>query len=175
MRCVALYLVLILAPFCNLAHGIPEDLVNSENVENGRVQVSGAEPSVTPEVPVPVKPDAGAPRNHLDDNPRAATRLTAYAPPAHAHIHKQPAAGGLNTELGEMDDASKKEHEDDFKYFDINNDGFVDGEEMRVVFVEMGDVSALDEMMQFFEDVDADHSGTISWEEYFQYALLTTS
>eukprot|EP01068_Selenidium_serpulae_P014582 Selendium_serpulae@DN6114_c0_g1_i1.p1 len=112
------------------------------------------------------------PRNHLDDNPKAAARFTAYAPPDQAHIHKQAASGAAPNQV--MDEATRKEHEDDFKYFDMNKDGVVDGEEMRVVFVGMGDVAALDEMMQFFEDVDTDHSGTISWDEYYQYALLTT-
>ena len=59
------------------------------------------------------------------------------------------------------------EFKQDFLEFDLNRDNQIDAQEVRAQF--KGELDAK-ELHQFFIDVDKDASGTISLEEYINYA-----
>lgn len=52
--------------------------------------------------------------------------------------------------------------EKEFNEFDINGDGFIDAQEIRIIKVSV----TLQELHQFFWEIDVDSSGTISLSEY---------
>ncbi|KAH8740296.1 hypothetical protein FG386_001571 [Cryptosporidium ryanae] len=52
--------------------------------------------------------------------------------------------------------------EKEFKEFDLNGDGLIDAQEIRIVKVSV----TLQELHQFFWEIDSDSSGTISFTEY---------
>ncbi|KAH7648739.1 PC20A [Cryptosporidium bovis] len=52
--------------------------------------------------------------------------------------------------------------EKEFKEFDLNGDGLIDAQEIRMVKVSV----TLQELHQFFWEIDSDSSGTISFVEY---------
>ena len=59
------------------------------------------------------------------------------------------------------------EFKQDFLDFDLNKDNQIDAQEVRAQF--KGELDAK-ELHQFFLDVDKDLSGTISMDEYIDYA-----
>lgn len=59
------------------------------------------------------------------------------------------------------------EFKQDFLEFDLNKDNQIDAQEVRAQF--KGELDGK-ELHQFFVDVDRDLSGTISLEEYIDYA-----
>mmetsp|Transcript_47554 Transcript_47554/g.111209 ORF Transcript_47554/g.111209 Transcript_47554/m.111209 type:complete len:112 (+) Transcript_47554:66-401(+) len=60
-----------------------------------------------------------------------------------------------------------QEFQQDFLDFDVNKDEQIDAQEVRAQF--KGELDAK-ELHQFFIDVDQDLSGTISLQEYINYA-----
>ena len=63
--------------------------------------------------------------------------------------------------------ADESEFKQDFLEFDLNKDNQIDAQEVRAQF--KGELDAK-ELHQFFIDVDQDLSGTISMQEYINYA-----
>ncbi|CAK0811894.1 unnamed protein product [Prorocentrum cordatum] len=61
------------------------------------------------------------------------------------------------------------EYKQDFVDVDFNRDGVMDAQEVRAHF--KGGI-ALDELYSFFVDCDKDNSGTISLQEYVDYAAM---
>ncbi|CAJ1377968.1 unnamed protein product [Effrenium voratum] len=64
------------------------------------------------------------------------------------------------------------EFKQDFLEFDLNKDNQIDAQEVRAQF--KGNLDAK-ELHQFFIDVDKDLSGTISLQEYVDYAASLNS
>ena len=62
--------------------------------------------------------------------------------------------------------ADDSEFKQDFLEFDLNKDNQIDAQEVR---------SQFKELHQFFIDVDQDLSGTISMQEYIDYAAALNS
>ena len=62
---------------------------------------------------------------------------------------------------------AEEEFRQDFTDFDLNKDNMVDVQEVRSHF--KNEVSE-EELAQFWVDVDADNSGTLTWPEYREYA-----
>eukprot|EP00928_Gymnodinium_smaydae_P078281 TRINITY_DN620_c0_g2_i2.p3 TRINITY_DN620_c0_g2~~TRINITY_DN620_c0_g2_i2.p3 ORF type:complete len:103 (-),score=38.81 TRINITY_DN620_c0_g2_i2:910-1218(-) len=68
-------------------------------------------------------------------------------------------------------DKEMAEFKQDFIDFDLNKDNQIDAQEVRSQF--KGDLDAK-ELHQFFSDVDKDGTGTLSLEEYVDYAITLT-
>eukprot|EP00930_Biecheleria_cincta_P097577 TRINITY_DN89282_c0_g1_i1.p3 TRINITY_DN89282_c0_g1~~TRINITY_DN89282_c0_g1_i1.p3 ORF type:complete len:113 (+),score=30.00 TRINITY_DN89282_c0_g1_i1:38-376(+) len=68
----------------------------------------------------------------------------------------------------EVTDAERNEFTQDFLDFDLNKDNLIDAQEVRAQF--KGELDQK-ELHQFFLDVDKDLSGTITLEEYIDYAV----
>lgn len=68
--------------------------------------------------------------------------------------------------------ADDSEFKQDFLEFDLNKDNQIDAQEVRSQF--KGELDAK-ELHQFFIDVDQDLSGTISMQEYIDYAAALNS
>mmetsp|Transcript_62887 Transcript_62887/g.149920 ORF Transcript_62887/g.149920 Transcript_62887/m.149920 type:complete len:103 (-) Transcript_62887:59-367(-) len=60
------------------------------------------------------------------------------------------------------------EYRQDFLDFDTNKDGQIDAQEVRTQF--KGDLDPK-ELHQFFIDVDKDSTGTVTMQEYINYAV----
>mmetsp|Transcript_74947 Transcript_74947/g.139856 ORF Transcript_74947/g.139856 Transcript_74947/m.139856 type:complete len:102 (+) Transcript_74947:90-395(+) len=60
------------------------------------------------------------------------------------------------------------EYKQDFLDFDANSDGQIDAQEVRKQF--KGDLDPK-ELHQFFIDVDKDSTGTVTMQEYIDYAV----
>merc|ERR1712048_1524187 len=76
------------------------------------------------------------------------------------------AEGG--TEKKEPSEAEMVEYKQDFVDFDLNQDNQIDAQEVRTQF--KGDLDPK-ELHQFFIDVDKDGSGTVTLQEYIDYAV----
>merc|ERR1712232_243538 len=63
------------------------------------------------------------------------------------------------------------EFKQDFVEVDFNNDDVMDAQEVRAHFGAKGGIANL-ELYQFFLDSDKDMSGSISLQEYVDYAAL---
>merc|ERR1712061_110019 len=63
------------------------------------------------------------------------------------------------------------EYKQDFIDFDLNKDNQIDAQEVRSQF--KGDLDPK-ELHQFFIDVDKDSSGTVTLQEYIDYAVTLT-
>eukprot|EP00920_Eleutheroschizon_duboscqi_P034135 GHVT01081854.1.p1 GENE.GHVT01081854.1~~GHVT01081854.1.p1 ORF type:complete len:164 (+),score=41.48 GHVT01081854.1:686-1177(+) len=61
----------------------------------------------------------------------------------------------------------------DFAEFDQNNDALIDAEELRVAFAREN--VHPEELYQFFFDVDEDDSGTVTLQEYLDYAITLST
>merc|ERR1719229_1477463 len=78
--------------------------------------------------------------------------------------------------IAEEADAGKKqptdtelaEYKQDFIDFDLNKDDQIDAQEVRSQF--KGDLDPR-ELHQFFIDVDKDNTGTVTLQEYIDYAV----
>lgn len=57
--------------------------------------------------------------------------------------------------------------EKEFLEFDMNSDGFIDAQEIRIVRASV----TLQELHQFFWEIDTDNSGTISLAEYSHFVI----
>ncbi|KAK9174131.1 EF-hand domain pair family protein [Cryptosporidium meleagridis] len=55
--------------------------------------------------------------------------------------------------------------EKEFSEFDINRDGYIDAQEIRIIRTSV----TLQELHQFFWEIDVDSSGTISFHEYSNF------
>mmetsp|Transcript_52030 Transcript_52030/g.114180 ORF Transcript_52030/g.114180 Transcript_52030/m.114180 type:complete len:88 (-) Transcript_52030:92-355(-) len=65
-------------------------------------------------------------------------------------------------------DAKMAEYKQDFVDFDLNKDDLIDAQEIRTQF--QGDLDPK-ELHQFFIDCDKDDSGTVTLQEYIDYAI----
>ncbi|CEM17939.1 unnamed protein product [Vitrella brassicaformis CCMP3155] len=68
----------------------------------------------------------------------------------------------------ELSSDELEEYKKDFIDFDLNADGHIDAQEIRIAF--KNDIHPR-ELYQFFFDVDQDDSGTVTMEEYIDYAI----
>mmetsp|Transcript_49646 Transcript_49646/g.98173 ORF Transcript_49646/g.98173 Transcript_49646/m.98173 type:complete len:114 (-) Transcript_49646:8-349(-) len=64
-------------------------------------------------------------------------------------------------------EAELAEYKQDFYDFDLNKDDQIDPQEVRMQFKGQLDPR---ELHQFFMDVDKDHTGTVTLQEYIDYA-----
>eukprot|EP00386_Alphamonas_edax_P010650 GDKI01034212.1.p1 GENE.GDKI01034212.1~~GDKI01034212.1.p1 ORF type:complete len:117 (+),score=35.35 GDKI01034212.1:2-352(+) len=78
------------------------------------------------------------------------------------------AAPATNSVGRQLSDEEIEDYRKDFVDFDLNGDGKIDAQEVRMNFK-----SELQpkELYKFFMDVDQDDSGTITMEEYIDYAI----
>uniref|UniRef100_A0A7S2MHM8 EF-hand domain-containing protein n=2 Tax=Alexandrium andersonii TaxID=327968 RepID=A0A7S2MHM8_9DINO len=65
-------------------------------------------------------------------------------------------------------DSEMSEYKQDFLDFDLNKDNQIDAQEVRSQF--KGDLDPK-ELHQFFIDVDKDNTGTVTLQEYIDYAI----
>ncbi|KAJ1608366.1 EF-hand domain-containing protein [Cryptosporidium canis] len=61
--------------------------------------------------------------------------------------------------------AEPSQIEKEFSEFDLNSDGFIDAQEIRTIRTAV----TLQELHQFFWEIDVDSSGTISLQEYSHF------
>merc|ERR1719188_1148501 len=103
-------------------------------------------------------------------------RLCLAAPLLAALCLCQQAAAGEAEAAVENAESSKKEpgeqelaeYKQDFLDFDLNKDNQIDAQEVRSQF--KGDLDPK-ELHQFFIDVDKDSTGTVTLQEYIDYAI----
>ncbi|KAH8581756.1 EF hand family [Cryptosporidium sp. chipmunk genotype I] len=60
--------------------------------------------------------------------------------------------------------------EREFSEFDLNHDGYIDAQEIRTVRTSV----TLQELHQFFWEIDTDSSGTISFTEYSHFVAANS-
>uniref|UniRef100_A0A0G4G8P1 EF-hand domain-containing protein n=1 Tax=Chromera velia CCMP2878 TaxID=1169474 RepID=A0A0G4G8P1_9ALVE len=96
---------------------------------------------------------------------RASQQQGGYA--AQQQQQQQAAAGGKKT-YADLTEKELEEYRKDFVDFDVNTDGHVDAQEIRAALAP--NLSPKD-LYQFFFDVDKDESGTVTMEEYVNYAV----
>merc|ERR550514_1230325 len=76
------------------------------------------------------------------------------------------APGGTTTK--KPTEAEVAEYKQDFIDFDLNKDDQIDPQEIRAQF--KGELDPK-ELYQFFQDVDKDDTGTVTLQEYIDYAV----
>eukprot|EP00401_Gymnodinium_catenatum_P012298 CAMPEP_0117528760 /NCGR_PEP_ID=MMETSP0784-20121206/37483_1 /TAXON_ID=39447 /ORGANISM="" /LENGTH=104 /DNA_ID=CAMNT_0005325061 /DNA_START=70 /DNA_END=384 /DNA_ORIENTATION=- len=77
-----------------------------------------------------------------------------------------------DTKKKQPTDAEVAEYKQDFVDFDLNKDNKIDAQEVRSQF--KGDLDPT-ELHQFFIDADKDSTGTVTLEEYIDYAATLIS
>eukprot|EP00921_Rhytidocystis_pertsovi_P016857 GHVQ01026535.1.p1 GENE.GHVQ01026535.1~~GHVQ01026535.1.p1 ORF type:complete len:183 (-),score=40.91 GHVQ01026535.1:210-758(-) len=85
-------------------------------------------------------------------------------PPVYTGTPPSSRGVGKTVQPEEMEDYKR-----DFLEFDLNKDGLIDAYELRMSF--QNDKVDHEELFQFFMDVDSDDTGTVTEEEYLDYAL----
>ncbi|OII71376.1 uncharacterized protein cubi_00754 [Cryptosporidium ubiquitum] len=66
--------------------------------------------------------------------------------------------------------AELSQTEREFSEFDLNHDGLIDAQEIRIVRTSV----TLQELHQFFWEIDSDSSGTISLAEYSHFVTTNS-